>query len=265
MLLKDKVVLVTGSTTGIGAAIAREVIAQGGYVMVHGRHAQRAEKLVTELGERCAYQLADLSVIAKVNHLVEKTVEHFGRLDVLINNAGIYPRNDIDDLTEDFFDWVTNVNLKSPMFLAQSAVKQFRKQGAGGSIINIGSINAHCGQTNLLVYSATKGGLMTMTRNLGDALGKDGIRVNQLNVGWTKTETEDATRQSQGFAAGWDERIPSRYAPSGKLLYPQDVARHAVFWASDYSAPANGQVYELEQYPLIGRNLLNHVDLEETV
>lgn len=265
MLLKDKVVLITGSTTGIGAAIAREAIRQGARVMIHGRHAERAEAMQAELGQRCAYRLADLTQIDKVGHLVEETVEQFGRLDVLINNAGIYPRNDINDLTEDFFNWVINVNLKSPMFLCQAAVKQFKQQQQGGSIVNIGSINAHCGQTNLLVYSATKGGLMTMTRNLGDALGKEGIRVNQLNVGWTKTETEDATRQSRGFPEGWDQRIPEVYAPSGKLLYPDDVARHAVFWASDYSAPANGQVYELEQYPLIGRNLLNHVDLEETV
>ena len=265
MLLQNKVVLITGSTTGIGAAIAKEAIAQGAKVMVHGRHADRAQALVAELGDNAAYHLADLTDVEVARHLVDATVDHFGRLDVLINNAGIYPRNDIDDLSESFFDTVVDVNLKLPMFLCQSAVKYFRQQKSGGSIVNIGSINAHCGQTNLLVYSATKGGLMTMTRNLGDALGAEGIRVNQLNVGWTKTETEDATRQSRGFPEGWDQRVPPIYAPSGKLLYPDDVARHAVFWASDYSAPANGQVYELEQYPLIGRNLLNHVKLEETV
>ncbi|MDF1654610.1 MAG: oxidoreductase [Coxiellaceae bacterium] len=265
MLLQDKVVLITGSTTGIGAAIAREAIAQGAWVMVHGRHADRAQTLVAELGERSAFHLADLSDVKVASHLVDATVEKFGRIDVLINNAGIYPRNDIDDLDETFFDWVVDVNLKSPMFLCQSAVKYFRKNHTGGSIVNIGSINAHCGQTNLLVYSATKGGLMTMTRNLGDALGNEGIRVNQLNVGWTKTETEDATRKERGFPDGWDSKVPTTYAPTGKLLYPDDIARHAVFWASDYSAPANGQVYELEQYPLIGRNLLNHVELNETV
>ena len=129
-------------------------------------------------------------------------------------------------------------------------------------MVNIGSINAYCGEAVLLIYSMTKGGLMTMTRNLGNSLSREGIRVNQLNVGWTLTENESKIKRNQGFSENWESKIPSTYAPSGHLIHPEDVARHAVFWASDVSAPANAVVYELEQYPVVGRNLINEIPLD---
>ncbi len=261
MLLQDKVVLVTGSTAGIGAAIAERCVAAGARVMIHGRNEERAKKIKKALGEAAEYTLCDLLDADIHNKLVAATVKSFGRIDVLINNAGIYPRNNIDDLTEALFDRVMTVNLKVPMFMIQEAVQHFRKQG-GGTVVNIGSINAHCGQTDILVYSASKGALMTMTRNLGDALGAENIRVNQLNVGWTVTENEHFLKLEEGYPEGWQSHVPKLYAPSGRLLQPDDIAKHAVFWASDLSAPANGQVYELEQYPMIGRNLLNKLDIE---
>ncbi len=263
MLLKDKVVLVTGSTTGIGAAIAKHCIEHGAKVMLHGRDKERAEKAVKELGEdSAAYFLADLSCPDPCDRIVNATVEAFGRIDCLINNAGKSPRDDISTITGDKFDWVVRLNLRAPLFLTRDAVREFRKQGSGGTVVNIGSINAYCGQADLLGYAITKGGLMTMTRNLGNALGKDNIRVNQLNVGWTLTENESAIKQNEGFPENWEQNIPQTYAPSGKLLRPEDIARHAVFWASELSAPSNGVVYELEQYPVVGRNLINEIPLD---
>lgn len=262
MLLDDKVILITGSTTGIGAAIARKAVSEGAQVMIHGRCEERAKALADELGSAAAYCIQDLVADGISDELVAATINAFGRIDGLINNAGIYPRNTIDDLEEDFFNRVMHVNLKVPMFQCQHAVRAFRQQKTGGSIVNIGSINAHCGQTDILVYSASKGGLMTMTRNLGDALGAENIRVNQLNVGWTVTETEHALKMGEGFPEDWEHHVPDIFKPAGKLLRPDDIARHAVFWVSDYSAPTNGQVYELEQYPLIGRNLLYTINLD---
>jgi len=261
MLLKDKVVLVTGSSAGIGAAIARHCVAEGARVMIHGHDAEEVQAMKKELGDAASAYCCDFFKTGVKNVLVQKTVDAFGRIDVLINNAGIYPRNDIDDLSEDLFDRVMMVNLKVPMFLVQAAVPHFRKQG-GGVVVNIGSINAYCGQTDILVYSASKAGLMAMTRNLGDALGPDHIRVNQLNVGWTVTDNEHFLKISEGFPEGWESHIPRTYAPSGRLLRPDDIAKHAVFWASEQSAPVSGQVYELEQYPVIGRNLINQLDVE---
>ena len=262
MLLQDKVVLVTGSTTGIGAAIVKHCVTEGARVMIHGRNEERALQLKEELGDAASYCLCELLDHDIHNKLVSATVKTFGRIDVLVNNAGIYPRNNIDDLTEEFFDRVMTINLKVPMFLIQRAVQEFRQQ-EGGTVVNIGSINAYCGQTDILVYSTSKGALMTMTRNLGDALGPENIRVNQLNVGWTVTENEHFLKLSEGYPDGWESHIPKTYAPSGRLLRSEDVAKHTVFWASDQSAPANGQVYELEQYPVIGRNLINKLNVEQ--
>lgn len=264
LLLKDKVVIVTGSTTGIGAAIAKECVAEGAKVMIHGRDEPRAKALVQELGtDKTAYFLSQFSDIdiERTTSLVEATMDRFGRIDSLINNAGKSPRNDISNVTASDFDWLVRLNLRAPLFLTQAVVKEFKKQG-GGTIVNIGSINAYCGQADLLTYSVTKGGLMTMTRNLGNALAKEGIRVNQLNVGWTLTENECKIKEGEGFPNNWESKIPATYAPSGSLLRPADIARHAVFWASTVSAPANGVVYELEQYPIVGRNLINEIPLE---
>ncbi len=265
MLLQDKVVIVTGSTTGIGAAIAEMAVAQGAKVMIHGRDEQRAKKMVTRLGEEnAAYHLSTLSEVTEKDceALVTETIQHFGRLDSLINNAGKSPRNTIDDLTIEDFQWVTHLNLVAPLFLSQVAIKEFRKNKTAGTIVNIGSINAYCGQADLLGYSITKGGLMTMTRNLGNSMSREGIRVNQLNVGWTLTANESLIKQREGFPESWEDKIPETYAPSGKLLRPKDIAHHAIFWASNASAPASGTVYEVEQYPVIGRNLINEIPLD---
>lgn len=262
MLLKDKVVLVTGSTTGIGAAIARTCWAHGASVMIHGRNEERAAEMCREVPERMHYVLSDLAAVTNGDEMIQAVVSHYGRFDVLINNAGQSPRNRIDSITPEQFDWVVGLNARAPLFLSQAAVKQFRAQTGGGVIVNIGSINAYCGESQLLGYSMTKGALMTMTRNLGNALCAEGIRVNQLNVGWTLTPNESDIKQNEGFPEEWESYIPDTYAPSGRLLRPEDIAEHAVFWASDKSAPANGVVYEVEQYPVVGRNLINTIPLD---
>lgn len=261
-MLKNKVVLITGSTNGIGEAVARCCVAQGAKVMVHGRQEDRAKKLIAELGKPsikyCITDLLDENAYVK---LVKETVEQFGRIDGLVNNAGIYPRNNIDDVTLELCEKIMRVNFYAPLLLSKEVVKLFRKQQSGGVIVNIGSMNAYCGQPDLLLYSCSKGALMTMTRNLADSLGKDKVRVNQLNVGWTLTDNEVAVRQHEGLANDWQEKIPPIYAPTGHLLSTENVANHVIFWLSDQSAPVSGAVYEVEQYPIIGRNHLNELEL----
>lgn len=262
MLLKDKVILVTGSTTGIGAAIARRCVKEGARVVVHGRRAERTQAIVDELGaENAKYVLADLGEPHGSKGLIAAATEAFGQLDSIVNNAGASPRDDVDSITHEGFDWIVQLNLRSPLFLSCDAICYFRAQGHG-TIVNIGSINAYCGQSDQLSYAITKGGLMTMTRNLGNALGTENIRINQLNVGWTLTENESKIKEGEGFPKDWEGKIPEHFAPTGKLVRPEQVAAHAVFWASDHSAPANGTVYEVEQYPMIGRNLINTISLD---
>ena len=120
-------------------------------------------------------------------------------------------------------------------------------------MLNIGSMNALCGEPNQLAYASAKGGLMTMTRNLADAHGAEKIRFNQLNLGWTVTERELVRKKSEGLPEGWENKVPKAYAPSGRLWTPEQVAAHAVHWLSDEFAPVSGVVFELKQYPMIGR------------
>lgn len=259
--LKNKVVLVTGSSHGIGKATARLCLSLGAKVMLHGRSNRKNLELVLEqldaTPEQVGSYLIDFTTEDDAaQKLMGATLERFGRIDCLVNNAGIYPRNNIDTLTEELFQKVMRVNLKTPMFLIQEAAKIFRQQPTRGTILNIGSINAYCGQKDLLVYSISKGGLMTMTRNLGHSLGKEGIRVNQLNVGWTLTETETTTREKEGFSKDWEQRLPATLIPSGHLLRPEQVAQQVAFWISELSAPASGIVCDFEQFPMIGRNLI---------
>ncbi len=132
-------------------------------------------------------------------------------------------------------------------------MKHFRAQG-GGVVVNIGSINALSGAPNLLPYSAAKGGLQTASRNLANALATEKIRVIHLNVGWVTSPNEITLKQSEGLPEGWQFNVPLQYAPTGMLTTPEQIASHVVFWLSDQSAPANGVVYEVEQYSLYGRN-----------
>lgn len=254
MLLKDKVILITGSTTGIGAGIAKRCVDQGAKVMLHGRDQERAQKLCEELGNAAAYVIGDLAEFATYEQIVTATVKEFGKITGLVNNAGIYPRDDIGKVKEDIYDKIMTVNHKAPLFIIKAAVNYFRRDNIAGSIVNIGSINAYCGQNDLLSYSSSKGALMTMSRNLGESLAVEKIRCNCLNVGWTATENEFFLKLEEGLAENWQEEINHLYAPSGKLLSPDNIAAHAVFWLSDSSAPVTGQVYEIEQYPVIGRN-----------
>jgi NAD(P)-dependent dehydrogenase (short-subunit alcohol dehydrogenase family) len=253
-MLKDKVVLVTGSTTGIGEAIARRCVAEGARVMLHGLEEDLAEAVQRDLGaDVAAYTIADLSQVANCAALVEATVDRFGALHAVVNNAASTARSNLETTTPDLFDHIIAVNVRAPLFIIQAALPHFRVQG-GGTVLNIGSKNALSGEPNLLAYSVAKGGLATMTRNLANAHGTEKIRVNQINPGWVTTSNEIALKIREGLPEGWEEDVPALYAPFGRLFTPQQVANHAVLWISDQSAPASGVVFELEQYSPYGRN-----------
>lgn len=251
-LLEGKTILVTGSTTGIGEATVRLCVQEGAQVMIHGRDEERARALQEELGDAAGYVLGDVGDPAVCEKLVAVTVERFGSIHGINNNAALTWRATIEETDADTFDRMISVVLRAPILIIRAALPHFREQGFG-TVVNIGSVNALCGQPNLLPYSAAKGGLATATRNMANALAHEHIRVNQLNVGWVTSPNEIALQQSEGMPEGWEKNVPSTYAPTGRLLIPEEVAEHVVFWLSDRSAPANGCVYELEQYSVIGR------------
>ncbi len=253
-LLEGKRVIVTGALSGIGAAIAEAAIREGARVMLHDRDEAALEQRAARYEGAAAFVAKDLADADAAQVIADATRQAFGGIDALVNNAGIYPRSTIDTDVLSQFDPIFHINVRAPLMLAQALVQDCRQRKAGGAIVNIGSINAYCGADMILIYSMSKGALMTMTRNLADSLGTEGIRVNQLNVGWTLTAGEIETQRKMGSPDDWHERIGPAGAPRGSLLLPHEVAEHAIFWLSERSAPVNGSVYEVEQYPVIGRN-----------
>ena len=252
MRLKDNIIIVTGSTTGIGEAIARRCVAEGAKVLIHGRDQQRGQQVAASLGDAAALHIDDLADAAAPSRIAAAALGAFGRIDGIVNNAGWVVRSDIDTTDAQFFDQVMAVNARGPMLLIQAAIDQLRKNR--GAVLNIGSVNAYCGEPTFLAYSVSKGALMTMTRNLADGLCEQGVRVNQLNVGWVLTHNEVALQRADGQPDDWHQRLPKQFAPSGRLIKPEEIAAAAVYWIGDESRPISGSVVELEQYPMIGRN-----------
>lgn len=255
-------VLVTGSSSGIGFAIAKLAHAAGARVFIHGSTAAKVAAAAQTLDD-APNLTADLAHPEEAEALVCAAREALGCLDGVVNAAGIFPRGDLAATDAALFDNVMAVNARATLLVTRAAVAAMRSEKAAGSIVNIGSINAWGGQSDLLAYSMAKGAIATLTRNLGHALGPDRIRVNCLNVGWTFTRTEDELQQKLGRPEGWEHTLPKAQKPSGRLLMPDDIARHALFWLSPASAPVTGQVYEVEQYPVLGR-LLNNEREEAT-
>ena len=252
MRLQDKVILVTGSTTGIGEAMARRALAEGARVVIHGRDADRGRVLADEFPERTTLVIADLSDPATPAQLVDKAIRAFGALDAVVNNAAYVARSDLLTTDAAFFDKMMAVNVRAPLLLIQAAYPHLKR--SKGCVLNIGSINAYTGESNLLAYSVSKGALMTLSRNLADALCYEGIRINHFNVGWVLTPNEYEQKVSDGLPADWPQQLEPQFAPSGRILCPEEIAAAAVYWLSDESRPISGSVVELEQYPIIGRN-----------
>jgi NAD(P)-dependent dehydrogenase (short-subunit alcohol dehydrogenase family) len=254
MRLKNKVVLVTGSTTGIGKAIALRCVAEGASVIIHGLERDLGEQLMAEIGsDKAALHIEDLRTEGTPQRLVDVALSRFGRLDALVNNAAMVVSGNIHTTDIDFFKLVLEVNTLAPYMLIKAALPHLER--SHGCVLNIGSVNAYCGEPDLFPYSVSKGALMTMTRNLGDTLHREnGVRVNQINPGWVLTETEVIRKRSQGLADDWYKDLPRTYAPAGRILKPEEIAAAAIYWLADESGPVSGQVVDLEQYPFIGRN-----------
>ena len=249
--LKDKVALVTGATTGIGRGIAQHFAALGAHVAIHGRNAEAGTAVVDRLrsgGHDATYVDADLRDPDACRQAVRSAIAWKGGLDVLVNNAAITSRGFLEDAPLELWEEMMAVNLRAPFLCLQEAVKSMKARG-GGSIVNIGSVNAYIGAPKLGPYSVSKGGLMTMTRNAASALKGYRIRVNQLNVGWTLTEGEDRVQKKEGRRTDWlADALATR--PFGRLLSPEDIAIAAAYFASDDSALITGSVLDMEQEPL---------------
>jgi len=254
MRLQNKVIIVTGSTTGIGKAIALRCVAEGAKVVIHGLEKDLGESVLAQIESgRAVLHIEDISNDGVADRLVDIAVKNFGKLDAVVNNAAAVVSSNIETTDIGYFEKILRINLLGPYALIRSALPYLSK--TKGCVLNIGSVNAYSGEPNLLAYSVSKGALMTLSRNLGDTLHREyGIRVNQVNPGWVLTEREIQRKREHGLSDDWYAALPRVYAPAGRILLPEEIASAAIYWLADESGPVSGQVVDIEQHPFIGRN-----------
>jgi NAD(P)-dependent dehydrogenase (short-subunit alcohol dehydrogenase family) len=258
--LVSKVILVTGSNTGIGRAIAERCLSEGAQVAIHGLDPTAVESVAEELGSNAFGIAGDLESPDAPGRIVSETVERFGRLDSVVNNAAIITRASFEGTNAEMFDQTMAINVRAPFLICQAASKHLKE--AKGSVVNIGSINAHGGEGILSAYSVSKGALQTMSRNLAGIYSKQGIRFTHLNLGWVLSETEYERKLQDGLPEGWPDKLDRGVVPTGNMTCPSEVARVVAFWLSDESRPFSGTVLDLEQYPFLGQNPSKDEDYE---
>ncbi len=254
MRLQDKVILITGSYTGIGRAIAKQCVKEGAKVVLNGLREELGRQLLKEFDADLATHLTlDITADGAPEQLVKMALDTFGRLDAVVNNAAIVASSNIDTTTVPYLERMLAVNTIAPFAIIQAALPYLEQ--SKGNVVNIGSINSWSGEPNLLAYSISKGALMTLSRNLGDTLFREkGVRVNQINPGWILTEHEFVNQREQGKPDDWHLTLSDVFAPAKRLFKPEELAMAAIYLLSDESGPISGQVVEVEQFPIIGRN-----------
>jgi 3-oxoacyl-[acyl-carrier protein] reductase len=238
--LTNKVAVVTGASKGIGASIAKSLAADGASVVVNyassKEGADRVVAAITAKGGKAIAVQGDVSKQADISKLFAETKKAFGRLDVLVNNAGVYEFAPLGEVTEESFHKMFNLNVLGVILTSQEALKYFGSEG--GSIINIGSNASTLALPTTVAYTATKGALDTVTRVLAAELGPKKIRVNSINPGMTETEGT----QSFGIIGSDFEKLLVSRTPLGRIAQPSDIGPVASFLASDDSGWITGEL-----------------------
>ncbi|MFL5313586.1 MAG: SDR family NAD(P)-dependent oxidoreductase [Microvirga sp.] len=250
MRLKDKVAVVTGAAQGIGLAIAERFAREGAKVTIGDINVEKGEAAAAKLGAGALFHQADVGYRDQAEGLIARAVAAFGRLDILINNAGITHNADFLDLAEEDYDRVLRTNLKSVFLCGQAAARRMVAQGGGGTIINMASVNARLAIPNQVPYGASKGAINQLTRVMAVGLAPHRIRVNAIGPGTIMT---DLARDSVLRNETATRMVMSR-TPIGRFGEPDEVASVALFLASDDASYITGQTI----YPDGGRLALNY-------
>ncbi|WP_458071927.1 glucose 1-dehydrogenase [Rhodanobacter sp. BL-MT-08] len=237
--LSGKVAIVTGASKGIGAAIAKSLAAAGASVVVnYASSKEGADKVVadiTQAGGKAVAVKGDVSKAGEAKGIVDAAINHYGKLDVLVNNSGVYAFSALEEITEEEFHRQFNINVLGLLLTTQAASKHL---GEGSSIINIGSVVSRITPPGSAIYTGTKGAVDAITGVLSRELGPRKIRVNALNPGMVETEGA----HSAGFIGSDFEAGAVAQTPLGRIGQPNDIASIAVFLASDDSAWLTGEL-----------------------
>ncbi len=246
-----KIALITGSTQGVGEAVARRLAVEGAAgIVVCGRNQSRGETVagaLAEAGTAALFVPVELGDAESCQRLIASADEQFGRIDVLVNAAALTLRGSIIDTSVELWDLIMNVNLRAPFLLMQGAIKIMRREGSGGTIVNVGSVASHGGAPILMPYSASKAALAAMTKNVAYSVAWDGIRVNCINPGWMDTPGEDdIQRRFHTDGQDWLDKAEAGM-PSGQLIKTDEVAAAIAFLASGESGIMTGSVVDYDQ------------------
>lgn len=249
--IDGKIAVVTGGTQGLGAATARQfVVAGAAGLVICGRNREKGTAVagtIEATGIPVEFVAADLGRVDDCRSVIAAADRRFGRVDILVNAAGLTDRGNLLNSSPELFDRMFAVNVRAPFFLMQAAAKIMIREGIQGSIVNIGSTSERAGQPFLSTYSASKGALATLTRNSGYALMRNRIRVNQLDIGWMASDGEDRVqREYHGADPDWLTKVAAAQ-PFGRLLAPEEVAKAVAFLASDDSGMMTGSVVQFDQ------------------
>jgi len=232
MSLKNKVAIVTGGNSGIGLAIAVELARQGANIVIdfvsHPEAADVLEKQIIALGDQAISVRADVSKVAELQTLVDTAVQKFGRLDIMVNNAGVETRTSVLDTTEEQYEKVLAINLKSAFFGTQLAAKQMIKQGGGGRIINISSVHEDWPMPGNTAYCLSKGGMRMLTRTAGVELAPHNILVVGVGPGAVATPINLSTMNDPALLKKLDCAIPL-----GRMAKPEEIGSVVAFLAGD--------------------------------
>ncbi|MEO6012073.1 MAG: SDR family oxidoreductase, partial [Devosia sp.] len=249
--LAGKIAIVTGAAQGIGEATARLFAERGAAgLLLTDRNADKGRAVAASIsaaGTPAEFVAADLAEMAQVETIVPAADRRFGRVDTLVNVAGLTDRGGVRDTTPELWDRMFAVNVRAPFFLMQAALKIMDREKIEGAMVNIISVNAHGGTSYLTPYSASKGALATLTKNFAHSVSPDRIKVNGLNIGWVDTPGEHAVmKRFHGLADGWLETAEAG-RPFGRLMKPDEVARAVAYLASNESGLMTGSIIDFDQ------------------
>lgn len=243
----SSVALVTGGTSGIGAATARVLVSQGWQVVISGRKASAASALISELGpDKVHFEAAELEDTTVADGLVAATVERFGQLDALVNNAGICERCPTTETSDAFWRRHFTINCDAAYYLSRAAVRQFHEAGHGGSIVNVASTYGFDAAPFLAAYCASKGAMVMMTKAMALEHAKEGITVNCVCPGSVDTPMLEDLGIQQGIAKDVMLETWASQSPSGRVATPEDIANAIAFLASNAARHINGAILPVD-------------------